>query len=374
MKCPICHSSRVIELYDAGDHPASLTDMKRTESESVNLELLPIKMQLCKQCMHVFNSDFDPNKISYDGSGCRMYNEGEGWKEHMRKVRRIALSQYEGVILEVGAGDCSFLKSLDTDAVLYAIDPCDEVAVPGINYKMKHFDVDDIPEMYTPMLIVMRHFLEHLEDPRKYIEDIIEKVKRKRIRFLIEVPCSDSAIRSTRIEDWTYEHPHNFTQSSMQTLMDLCGLRANIQCSYNGEVMVVSAKYVGNETKDYHTETVLDNYKKAALNMVRASRWFGQDDVAFWGGAGKSAMFLRRFGAPDDAFVVDSHKNKWGLYVPGTGILIRNPEVLRFESPKHIIVTTNWRAEDIYKEILHKELPFKAVWTFINGEMRRVDG
>jgi hypothetical protein len=89
-----------------------------------------------------------------------------------------------------------------------------------------------------------------------------------------------------------------------------------------------------------------------------------------WGGTGKSAAFLNMFGLDAERFptVVDSDPNKVGKYVPGTGQMIQSVDSLRnkIASPT-IIITTPWRANDIYREIQLKVLRYRQILVLKDG-------
>lgn len=94
--------------------------------------------------------------------------------------------------------------------------------------------------------------------------------------------------------------------------------------------------------------------------------------IAFWGGAGKSAMFLRRFQLPTHVTVVDSHSDKWLMCVPGTKIKISDPDVLFRYPVQYVIATASWRADDIAKEIVERNIPCKGLLKFEGGQLVEV--
>lgn len=371
MRCPICNNKAEL-LFDAGHHPVSLVDLCDTAEESINLSVHHMEMHVCKNCMHVYNNSFNPHNIKYS-DGCHMYNNGSKWQQHVNKVKNIIEIEYNDVdaILEIGAGDCSFLKSLRVHAHIYAVDPSEEVKQDGVRYKQKMFEPGDIPKEKS-ILIVMRHLLEHMEDPRGFVEDILEiaRERNQEVYFLIEVPCCEEAIECTRIEDWTYEHPQNFTHNSLSIIMDLIGTH-EITFEYGGEVLLATGA-VNKSSLERRIDYIIDKYRKIELGLVKSGSWLKSNDVVFWGGAGKSATFLNIFGAPDTAVVVDSDKNKHGFFVPRTRIQIKDPEILYSMEPKYIVVTTSWRANDIYEEIKKKQIPYIDVLKFEEGEFTKV--
>jgi hypothetical protein len=121
-------------------------------------------------------------------------------------------------------------------------------------------------------------------------------------------------------------------------------------------------------------DEVVDSYAQVAKNITYASEWIQElgDRVAFWGGAGKSAMFLRQFDLPSNTIVVDSHYDKWRACVPGTRIPIRPPTVLKKRPVEIIIATTSWRADDIRDEIIQRSIPCQKLLKFQGGQFVEV--
>ena len=75
--------------------------------------------------------------------------------------------------------------------------------------------------------------------------------------------------------------------------------------------------------------------------------------VAIWGGTGKSAAFMCRYGVDAQRFplVVDSDAAKVGTFVPGTGQEIRFRDWLLTHEMDVVIVPPQWRAADIVAEM-----------------------
>jgi len=312
-----------------------------------------------------------------------MYNNGEGWREHVIGVRNEVERMHADLLIEVGAGDCSFLDSVKTNGVKLAVDPSLDSAIAAKELGIQHirgyfnpsFHIPDHDEPIPCVGIVMRHLLEHIEKPRDFLEDIIIAASNKCVflKMVIEVPCCDKALRNGRIEDWTYEHPHHFTKKSLRKLLERCGaVDKYIKTSYGGEVLVASVNFWSDDQND--VDIICARYKMIEARISELKTWIldNNDSIAYWGGAGKSAMFLRKIGVPDDALVVDSHNNKWGMYVPGTRIQILPPTRLFEGDPRTIIATTSWRADDIAREITRNDIPCRRLLKFQNGEFKEV--
>jgi hypothetical protein len=367
-----------------GHQPMSLVALQSSADQSDCLERYRITLAICQECSHVHNIHFNPNYPNYS-AGCHMYNSGLEWQAHMRRVKFAAESTLADTVIEIGAGDCQFLDSIkvesgwkDQPVVKIAVDPAHSSAEAaeelGIHHVREKFcAAEHIPDGAERVLLIMRHLLEHMEQPRDFIESIVLRGhKRKHVtNILIEVPNCEKALRDTRIEDWTYEHAQHFTATSLEIMLRHCGFQhVHVEKSYDGEVLIAEAGMSPQERKVI-PDTV-DRYAKAQRNIEHERIWILEnlDQIAFWGGAGKSAMFIRKFRLPENTVVVDSHETKWGMYVPGTRIPIRNPKVIT--EPNYIVATTSWRAEDIAREIVRDAIPCRALLKFVNGEFVEV--
>jgi hypothetical protein len=85
--------------------------------------------------------------------------------------------------------------------------------------------------------------------------------------------------------------------------------------------------------------------------------------VAVWGGTGKSAAFMGRYGvdAGRVPIVVDSDAGKAGTFVPGTGQDIRPSLWLKDHPVEVIIIPPQWRAADILGEIERNGITYETI-------------
>jgi hypothetical protein len=366
----------------------SLVALQKDPKQSKALERHHVRMLICLNCSHVFNSRYEDEHVKYTAEGCRMFNAGSGWQEHIKDVYRlldpITKDKELDLIIEIGAGDCEFLAGIDTKAGRIAVDPCEAVesaARHGFTFYRDHFNPSKhIPKGAGNTLLIMRHILEHFERPRDILEDIARFAKARPHPTLlyIEVPSCENALRNRRIEDWTYEHPQHFTINSMRALLRASGLdHFVVMPKYDREVLsvIVKIKPVEIVATDLCAEAVLVDYEQVDQNIMREIGWLRHHakTTVFWGGAGKSAMFINLFCLPeDDTIVVDSHEEKWGMCVPGTSIKIQPPSILHDVRPDYVVATTSWRANDIRDEIVRDDIPCRTLLKFEGGELREV--
>jgi hypothetical protein len=93
--------------------------------------------------------------------------------------------------------------------------------------------------------------------------------------------------------------------------------------------------------------------------------------VAIWGGTGKSAAFMNRYGVDAVRFpiVVDSDPAKAGTFVPGTGQEIRRRDWLLAYPVHTIIIPPQWRAADIVVEMDEAGITARHVAIEHNGRL-----
>jgi len=96
------------------------------------------------------------------------------------------------------------------------------------------------------------------------------------------------------------------------------------------------------------TETSL-----AAIKTQLAELAASNTKIAIWGGTGKSATFMQRYGCDAVRFplVVDSDPDKADTFVPGTGQRIYFRDYLKEYPVDIIIIPPQWRAKDILLEM-----------------------
>jgi hypothetical protein len=137
----------------------------------------------------------------------------------------------------------------------------------------------------------------------------------------------------------------------------------------NGLVRLSVNRDAVQQGKDAQTFSKLTQTSKqniiAELNSLSGS---GQS-LAIWGGTGKAATFIQHYQLDKDRFpyVVDSDSEKVGTFVPGMGQEIRHSSELTAIPADIIIITTQWRAADIYAEIKSRDIHYKKIVLEYNG-------
>lgn len=383
IQCPACHGRIVEPLYSPGPQPLAALNLPKSQDAALRAPLYPMNFYVCCSCGHAFNSDFDYAKVPYEEDSNLMYNNGVGWVNHLDFiVDSLFESGIQGkTVIDIGAGDGGFLdlvnqRSLDNGVQTrcIAFEPGIESVTcetHGLEVQADYFIPQrDIPK-FEPDFLLCRHVLEHLQSPRDFVAEIAYYANKNKSYpfFVAEVPCITKALNTHRLADFLYEHVSNFTQCSLRVMFEQAGWVTYGEClTYNDEVAI----WVGRpETRVSTVESQAKEFREhtwnANTNIHLELQLFRQKglSIAFWGGTGKGAAFLNAYHLKGDR-VVDSDPHKVGRFVPGTGQEIEHADAL-LENPADIIViTTRWRAADIYAEIQEKGIKHRSFLT-LNG-------
>lgn len=323
---------------------------------------------MCHVCTHVFNATFDDSVDQYTAEGCTMYNRGALWQTHVDRMAQIVNSIGGEVLLEIGAGNGDFLDLINVRRKI-AYEPSrpdvDVLRKKDITVYPRYFNPEIDPVPLGGTTLVMRHVLEHIVEPRKFLTALVQRCY-KDTRLFIEVPNIENALLQRRIEDWTYEHPNHFTAASLRVLFAMSGWYASVVGrSYGDEVLYAVVQPEFSEADKYVREFAglrekLHIVRDVLSDVARTGR------TVFWGATGKGINTIYELVSVASA-VVDSDERKVGRFVPGLNIPIESPSVIRDDDI--VLITTNWRADDIICEMKAKNIKPAAVFSIKNGAL-----
>lgn len=377
MNCLACGSHLLESFYNPGSHPLAALNLPRSHEEAESALRYPMNFHTCRACGHIFNVDFDVARIPYEDDSNLMYNSGRSWNDHIREVAQHLRDNYEitgKTIVDIGAGDGLFLEYFSAASSMnrcIAFEPgieSDSCIAAGLETIVDYFIPERDIRRYSPDVLVCRHVLEHMGRPREFVAELAYHGREQRPLFVAEVPCIDEAVKEGRFGDYLYEHVSNFTATSFRTMFESAGwFTADLYTTYNDEVLV----WIGRPGPS----AFVDSKPKPDPETVTALLQFillDNKSYAFWGGTGKGASFLNACGITGGR-VIDSDHRKAGCYVPGTGQRIEAPSSLWTNPVDTIIITTRWRAADIYSEIKRDHPSVREILVIDNDAIRQYD-
>jgi len=391
--CIACGFHITHEIYHGDNHPLSVLHLPRTKAQARDALKLPMNFRSCARCGHIFNVEFDYYKIPYEDDSNLMYNKARMWMKHMEGLVEELVGKYDAkqkTLVDIGCGDGGFLKILlerNLGNRCIGFEPGVEAANAAKNGLEVHKDYF-IPERdlksIRPDFLICRHVIEHLKSPLTFVSEIAYWCNVYDVfpLFLAESPRIDNAIEQGRINDFLYEHPSNFTQRSFQFMFETGGWDVvDIRPAYGDEVVVAVTRPRRSEhlkALPHTAKSYSDSLRKLKQNVGSAMAKLADSgrSVAFWGATGKGSAFLNIFDLFDHAWpvVVDSDYNKVGRFVPRTGQEIHPPEYLVENPVDTIVITTQWRAEDIAWEIQNRRIPCREILVLVGQELQPLNG
>lgn len=391
--CIACDYPITYPLFHPDDQPLSALNLPKSENEARGRPCYPMNFHTCANCGHVFNVQFDYSVIPYEDDTNLMYNAGSGWQVFMQEYLEGAVTRHDftgETWVEIGCGDGHFLgraKALCRDIKVIGYEPgieAENAKKAGIETFRDYFVAErDLPK-HKPGVLVCRHVIEHLSRPKDFVADIAYWCNMHDVfpLFIAEVPRIDKAVLRSRINDYLYEHVSNFTERSFRTMFEMAGYEVlHLMAGYNDEVVVIEARprklphlqeiKKRHEVYKSNIEALDTDVQIKIMNLTA-----GGKSIAFWGGTGKGASFLNNFrvGVDDFPIVIDSDYNKCGRFVPGQGQELRPPEYLNDNPVDMIVITTQWRAKDIYAEIQRRNISFESIYVLHERELIQYKG
>jgi SAM-dependent methyltransferase len=383
--CPVCGSIISTKFFDGGNQPLATLGWPRTELEAIDMTRYPHSFERCIDCTHVWNTEFTYDAIPYNTNPNLMYNSGAVWSGHIEITLEgiIKALPKDPVIVEVGCGTGHFLSRLCSKLSgrgrFIGFDPSSEVPEDTkIEFIRDYFKPELDVEKFKPDLIIMRHILEHLTSPREFVSLLMwgARTITKPCYLFAEVPCIDKVIGSNRTSDFFYEHVSHFTSESFRQLLNGVGENPTINTGYGEEVIFGTVQVHPSKKQLDSYRNANDYHEQSSENLISIKNQLAEflnegKIVAIWGGTGKASFFINYYGLDREKYplVVDSDPKKAGTFVPGSGQKIQASNSLRAKKVDIIIIPTQWRARDIFREIEELEIQVEAVVIEYQGRL-----
>lgn len=385
--CPACAHHVAVPFLEPSTQPLATLGWPETEKAAKGMMKLPLRFVRCVECGHVFNEAFEYDAVPYTNKPNLMFNQGVAWAGHLKRVMmRLAGSLPEKpVVVEIGHGDGSFLSALaglKPGGRFVGFDPHGvSTSTEAVEFRAALFEPNAHLAELHPDLIISRHVLEHLTNPLGFMQEIAFAATCLRVapQLYLEVPCIDRALEIGRTVDFYYEHNSHFTSESFERMLERCSSDVDlVGHGYDREVIfgLVRLGGVQHQVRRASEAARLRNDAQAGLTRIKSQLAEMHERgmrVAVWGGTGKAAAFINRYGLDAKRFpvVVDSDPEKVGTFVPGMGQEIRFRDWL-LEHPVHVVlIPSQWRAADITDEM--RSAGIRAETVLIEHDGRLVD-
>lgn len=331
------------------------------ESSFICETLAPMRLAYNQQLNFLQNAAFDKTLIDYSNNYENSQGYSQRFQSHMKDVLAILKSTTPegGKIVEIGCGKGDFVELVQADKY-FQIEGYDS-AYSGTNRSIhcRYLTVDD---RIHADIIVLRHVLEHIQHPYKFL-DMIKTIFGK-AKIYIEVPCYEWIIKNGAFFDITYEHVNYFSETSLKNLFmngdTNYGLLFEEQYHYIiSEISSLNVTFNESYESNDWSQLTFDNlFPDMSNDIDRISRLAFGKSAYLWGSGTKGCLFLSHCAnagklISNIKFAIDINPQKIGKFLPGSMIEIKS-KVDFFSAAKSgdVLIISNPNYQDeIIKEI-----------------------
>lgn len=264
----------------------------------------------------IYNQAFQQELMVYDSLYQNEQAHSSFFTNHLQQVAAIIKDELGSTdLVEIGCGKGFFLEMLNGDGI--QVDGYDP-AYEGNNARIKkrYFDAD-ISQPYQG--IILRHVLEHVEDPYAFLEKI-RIANGNQGRIYIEVPCFSWICDHQAWFDIFYEHVNYFRISDLENLFGQLHQKGAL---FGGQYLYVVAELASLRQPEISRVSSI-NLPGQSLNPDLSTYSPG----VVWGASSKGVIFCLKMlqaGKSID-FSIDINPVKQGKFMPATGVEILSPE------------------------------------------------
>jgi SAM-dependent methyltransferase len=360
--CPSCGQGDMESLYTLRGIPVQSTLLVETSAQALAFPTGDLELAWCPACGFAANRLFDPASVDYSTG----YEESQAHSPtFMRFARELAggwIDRYHlrgKKLLEIGCGKGEFLQLMSEQggcpAVGYdpAFDASRDPGLPGVRFIAENFGGQHVP--VDADFILCRHTLEHIPNVGEFLALVRRACAgRGSIRLGFELPDFKRILDESAFWDIYYEHCSYFTAGSLARAFAQAGFEViDLRHVYGGQYLVIEARPAVGEAgalpDNAHdlpqTAQRIARFRNRALANIEAWRaafaqWrAGGRRIVLWGSGSKAVGFLTAIGQPEAVHcVVDINPRRHGKYMPGCGMPIVAPDMLREREPDIVIV------------------------------------
>lgn len=312
--------SGLTQLYEQSEFPIFQNRMYESATEARDSPRGDIRLVQDAATGLVYNAAFRPELMNYDIAYQNEQAHSPMFKSHLDRVATIVLRHLgNDALVEVGCGKAYFLELLQSyGCAITGFDPTYEGENPAV--RRRYFGDG---ATVAASGIVLRHVLEHVQDPVEFLEDLRDANGGGLI--YIEVPCFDWILRARAWFDVFYEHVNYFRLADFSRMF---GRVVEAGHLFGDQYLYVVADLSTLRPPASSPADCVDFPADFLAKAAVAPSDQGGRSTAVWGAASKGVIYslLReRCGNPVNA-LIDINPAKCGKFVPTTGLRVMSPE------------------------------------------------
>ena len=339
-------------IYTQRSVPVFQNKVYRDLEEAQNAEIGEVQLAISNQTGFLFNRVFDNSLMNYDANYNNEQSNSTMFNEHLLTV--FDLLKDFGIkdkkVVEIGCGKAHFfniMKQNDIDCI--GFDPTYEGDDPLIvkDYFSDKYNINGD-------LIILRHTLEHIENPQLFLAEIAKSNNYKGDIF-IEVPTFEWISQKQAFWDIFYEHCNYFTESSLNSMFN----KAKSGAIFGGQYIYCYAPLDSIKTNIEMQEFSQLEGISFDESVQKWKKFLSEkENIVIWGAGAKGSTFLNLLDQSKTKikFVIDINPEKQNKFIAHTGHPIFSPDILKVEKVDNILVMNENYLEEVRQSINNKNI------------------
>ena len=260
-------------------------------------------------------------------------------------------------IVEIGCGTghyLSILSDFDVDArgFEFARDSVEICRKKGLKVEMDFIDNSSRMLKGGPFeAFMIMSFLEHQPHPNKMLGGIYHNLTPGGIG-LVEVPNFDMIIENNLFAEFIGDHLLYFTKETLERTLEINGFDVIYSQSVWYDYIL---SMVVKKREEHNLSNFIIRKEKVRKEITDFVKRYNENSVAIWGAGHQSLAIMSIVDLGKKIkYVVDSATFKQGRFTPATHIPIVEPDRLKLDPPKAVIVMAASYSDEVGRIINEK--------------------
>ena len=395
-KCRISDDTKLVNIAKLG--PLSLTGTF-LKNKNINIPITPVDLVFSKKSLLLqLNHNYNQKVLFGKNYGYRS-SLNQSMKNHLvdksKKISKKIKFKKGDAILDIGSNDGTFLNSFSKKLVKFGVDPTAK--------KFRKFynkDIKVIPSLFEKKifkgynikfkLISSIAMFYDLDDPRKFCDNVSEYLDPDGI-FHIEIAYLPDILKKFSFDTFCQEHLTYFSFMSFQYLINqtsfkiidfsrnsINGGSINFHLAFKNSNWKINKNKINKilsyekKIKINKSKTYLDYFKKIKINSKEINSFLKKlkkekKTIYAMGASTKGNVILQMCKLDNKIIsgIYDVNPFKFGMYTPGTKIIIKNENEIKYDKPNYVLLLI-WHFKKTLKFKLKKLKSIKSqyIWPF----------
>ncbi|EOW3521294.1 class I SAM-dependent methyltransferase [Campylobacter coli] len=330
-----------------------------------------ISLCQCSNCGFIFNSEFDLDKMisAYSSDEyCQQRNFTNQLNQHIidtgEKILSYLKNSKNTCIAEIASGQGDLLRFLSNHVgYIYSIDPSpisnSIKDIANIEHVQEFFNYEAMAKRINKKInmIICRHVIEHLDNPRDVLRSIIKLLEDDGILY-IEVPDMQEIIHHNRFCDIYHDHYGYYQKNTLINILQELGCEFLDRVTYfNGQHQgfffrkKLNFSFLPLKFELYNSSLVREKLNKVILSINEIMKRY--KNIGIYGAGGNSNIFLNsveNYNLRNIKKAFDKNETKHGKFLQNTNIEICEPSKENLRDIDCIIMVMPICEDVVYKQ------------------------